>query len=190
MDFASASDRLCYELALHGLPMQGWYRTVYLASPHWHDLRQQVFDAQGRECSKCHATKGLDVHHLNYHQIFDVQPLDLQVLCRRCHEQEHSRALPSGAQWPPARPKGIPGMKWGKWLRRMDRWIKMGRYSSGAPPRFPRVPRSTEKLVLPDTGDRRLDRIRDAHASFVAEERRNASTARLLSKSSRALAGS
>ncbi len=66
-----------------------WYRQVYLLSQHWKHLRGLVLKAPDPVCSDCEKTKRLDVHHLNYRNIFDVTPADLQILCRRCHKKRH-----------------------------------------------------------------------------------------------------
>lgn len=182
MEFQSAADQLRYAVSLSGLSMREWYRTVYLASAHWQNLRARVFESQGRLCAKCGATRVLDVHHLNYHHIFDVQPLDLQVLCRSCHENEHEPDLPSDAQWPPQKPDCISPGRWARWIRRMDQWMRAGRYKSGAPPRFPRPRTRIESLVIASGPGRRMDRLRRAHAAFVANERHKATKARLLAK--------
>jgi 5-methylcytosine-specific restriction endonuclease McrA len=34
----------------------------------------------------------LDVHHVNYRNLFDVKLLDLLALCRSCHKEEHRTA--------------------------------------------------------------------------------------------------
>lgn len=77
------------ELAKHGGSMRDWYRGVYLHSNHWKHLRLLAIKTHGRKCAKCPAEKKLDVHHLNYRNIFDVVVTDLQVLCRACHKLEH-----------------------------------------------------------------------------------------------------
>ena len=66
-----------------------WYRNIYLNSSHWKTLRQEALNFHGRHCAKCPESVRLDVHHLEYRQIFDVQVSDLQILCRSCHEKEH-----------------------------------------------------------------------------------------------------
>lgn len=82
--------RLLSEISQSGLTRKEWYRTIYLKSGHWKELRQRAFEAHGRICAGCQKTDGaLDVHHLRYGFIFDVEPRDLQVLCRSCHDKEH-----------------------------------------------------------------------------------------------------
>lgn len=69
---------------------QRWYREVYLFSEHWKNLRIQAFKEWGRHCHRCPATTRLDVHHLRYRRLYDVTVQDLQILCRKCHEREHT----------------------------------------------------------------------------------------------------
>lgn len=66
-----------------------YYRTEYLKSDHWKELRKKKI-TECPKCDKCPATKYLDVHHLNYKNLFDVELTDLQVLCRKCHVKEHA----------------------------------------------------------------------------------------------------
>lgn len=68
---------------------QQWYRTVYLKSDHWKSLRSRKLLVSPR-CERCPETRGLDVHHVNYRNIFDVES-DLLTLCRDCHDKEHDQ---------------------------------------------------------------------------------------------------
>lgn len=72
------------------LTQKEWYRTIYLLSDHWKHLRSSALKTKGECCEDCKKTKRLDVHHLNYRNIFDVALDDLQILCRRCHEKRHN----------------------------------------------------------------------------------------------------
>lgn len=85
-----SQSRLQSELTSSGLSMRDWYRTIYLKSEHWQDLRKQAFETHGRVCRGCQKTARLDVHHLRYGFIFDVEVCDLQILCRECHDKEHA----------------------------------------------------------------------------------------------------
>jgi hypothetical protein len=77
-----------------GLSGRDWYREVYLLSDHWKDLRLRALNRCGKKqaCKNCRCRKNLDVHHLNYRNIYDVTVDDLEVLCRRCHMIEHGEA--------------------------------------------------------------------------------------------------
>lgn len=75
---------------LSGLNFRDWYRTIYLKSGHWKDLRKSKFNEVGRRCQHCGYGKKIQVHHKQYRKIFDVQLSDLEVLCDLCHRQEHA----------------------------------------------------------------------------------------------------
>lgn len=66
-----------------------WYRSVYLASEHWADLRRRKL-ARNPTCELCGKSGQMDIHHVNYRRIFDVQLHDLLTLCRKCHDEEHA----------------------------------------------------------------------------------------------------
>lgn len=71
-----------------------WYREVYLRSQHWADLVTRKLRANPK-CELCGKKGRLDIHHINYKNIFDVTIDDLASLCRGCHNREHEiRGLP------------------------------------------------------------------------------------------------
>lgn len=70
-----------------------WYRTVYLNSEHWKTLRRTKL-AEKPACEMCGHKDHLDVHHVNYRNLFDVTTQDLLTVCRRCHEQIHLMVPP------------------------------------------------------------------------------------------------
>lgn len=65
-----------------------YYRTSYLQSEHWKVLRTKKL-RQTDFCESCNSTKMLDVHHKKYKNLYDVDLVDLEVLCRTCHIKEH-----------------------------------------------------------------------------------------------------
>lgn len=65
-----------------------WYREVYLKSEHWSDLKARKL-SESPKCSRCGAMGNLDVHHVNYRHIFNVELSDLMTLCRKCHDEHH-----------------------------------------------------------------------------------------------------
>jgi hypothetical protein len=90
MTSSEALAHLTAELAAHShLSRRDWYRTVYLRSKHWRKLKRQAKNHHGRQCRHCRCLRRLDVHHLNYRNIFDVTVEDLEILCRKCHQKEH-----------------------------------------------------------------------------------------------------
>lgn len=89
----TAEDAKLRSIAESGLDQKGWYHEVYLASGHWRTLRTAALVASDGLCSDCRKPfTSLDVHHLNYRDIFDVQPADLVCLCRGCHDERHARS--------------------------------------------------------------------------------------------------
>lgn len=70
-----------------------WYRDVYLKSDDWQTLRLQAIIEQAPDgkCRLCPNVAGhsLDVHHLDYKRIYDVEIDDLRVVCRECHNKIH-----------------------------------------------------------------------------------------------------
>jgi 5-methylcytosine-specific restriction endonuclease McrA len=69
---------------------RAFYRSEYLKSDHWKQLRKRKL-IEKTKCESCEQTSNLDVHHLNYKNLFDVELCDLQVLCRKCHTAEHEK---------------------------------------------------------------------------------------------------
>lgn len=69
---------------------QFYYRTVYLSSDHWKNLRLQKLELNPK-CEHCSTSKHLDVHHISYKELYNVKLKDLKTLCRSCHELEHKR---------------------------------------------------------------------------------------------------
>lgn len=67
-----------------------FYRSIYLKSDHWSNLRLQKLADCDAKCERC-GKRDLsnDVHHLRYRRLYDVLLEDLVVLCRRCHILVH-----------------------------------------------------------------------------------------------------
>jgi len=79
------------QLATSGMSKKRWYNEIYLKSPHWKLLRAKKINSVGRKCEKCGSFHEIQVHHLKYRSIFDVELADLQVLCGDCHRGEHKK---------------------------------------------------------------------------------------------------
>lgn len=60
----------------------------YLRSDHWKQLRAKKVGNK-RRCGICGETHGIQVHHMFYRNIYDVQTSDLRRLCDRCHGTFH-----------------------------------------------------------------------------------------------------
>jgi hypothetical protein len=74
----------------HEKDRKHFYRNVYLKSDHWKNLREEKLE-QVTACETCKTTCSLDVHHDNYRGLYDVRLTDLRVLCRKCHDDEHTK---------------------------------------------------------------------------------------------------
>ena len=91
-DTKQAKERLKQEIKNSGYTRKKWYRKVYLLSEHWNNLKIRLFFSLGeKRCCKCGFNKYIEVHHINYKNIYDVLLSDLEVLCRRCHKREHKK---------------------------------------------------------------------------------------------------
>ncbi len=65
----------------------------YLNSEHWRELKKKKYGrkqiGKGRKCAFCGYKKNLEVHHLNYKNLYDVEKNDLRVTCSGCHRLIH-----------------------------------------------------------------------------------------------------
>lgn len=66
------------------------YRFKYLKSEHWGNLRIAKLASVDAKCKRCEKRDlHNDVHHLRYKKLYDVELIDLVVLCRECHTLVH-----------------------------------------------------------------------------------------------------
>lgn len=70
------------------------YRSL-LQTQEWQDFRKAVIAYYDNKCQKCGATDNLQVHHIAYKKSSAKLPWayyykDLQVLCEKCHNEEHA----------------------------------------------------------------------------------------------------
>lgn len=62
----------------------------YLKSPEWRRVRSAKLARKGGSKKRCAICGRLEVHHLVYRKrLSDVEPSDLRVFCRNCHELAH-----------------------------------------------------------------------------------------------------
>ncbi len=59
----------------------------YLRTEDWKNKRDDKLTRKTR-CGIC-AAENVDIHHLNYRNLFDVSLSDLRRMCRRCHFLAH-----------------------------------------------------------------------------------------------------
>lgn len=62
----------------------------YLKSEKWKKKRLMALIHYGGKCAKCGYSKRLDVHHLTYKRFGKELLADLQLLCRKCHDEVHN----------------------------------------------------------------------------------------------------
>lgn len=71
----------------------------YYKTPHWQQFSRQAKDFSGNHCSDCGIDEDearregnyLHVHHKNYDNVGNENLEDVEVLCRRCHNEKHGR---------------------------------------------------------------------------------------------------
>ena len=63
----------------------------YLLTTHWKDKRIEILARDFYECTRCGAKKNLNVHHLDYSNLWNEEDEDLITLCSSCHSKEHGK---------------------------------------------------------------------------------------------------
>ena len=64
----------------------------YLKSDQWACMKIELLTIRGSICEVCGDKKPahlLDMHHITYDNLFEEEPEDLQLLCKKHHMQEH-----------------------------------------------------------------------------------------------------
>jgi len=61
----------------------------YLRSKEWLEIRLDILQTR-KKCERCGSKKCLHVHHKTYKNIYNEEPEDLELLCSKCHENEHN----------------------------------------------------------------------------------------------------
>ena len=64
----------------------------YLKSTDWFIKRKKKLNRNGgtkKRCAICGSQQSLNIHHLNYKNLIDVQQSDLRILCQNCHKITH-----------------------------------------------------------------------------------------------------
>jgi len=65
----------------------------YLKSEHWQKFRKMVKENLEHKCMDCGVVSDqLDVHHLNYNNLWNESLNDVILVCRKCHERRHKKA--------------------------------------------------------------------------------------------------
>jgi len=58
----------------------------YIDSSDWRKKRERAFELLGRKCNKCGSENNLQVHHLNYDNLYHESTCDVEILCTSCHK--------------------------------------------------------------------------------------------------------
>jgi len=67
----------------------GFYQR-YLRSEWWRKRRQEYLESHENVCFRCERNDHLELHHLSYERLFGEIDSDLRLLCRECHQAEHT----------------------------------------------------------------------------------------------------
>lgn len=62
---------------------------AYIRTLHWLATKTRKIKEAGKLCQVCGIKKKLQVHHINYRNLYDVTMDDLKALCEDCHNKEH-----------------------------------------------------------------------------------------------------
>lgn len=63
----------------------------YLQTEHWKKVREIALSINGRACQLCNSTNNLNVHHRDYSNRAFETPIDLTILCQKCHAKFHGK---------------------------------------------------------------------------------------------------
>lgn len=66
-------------------------KELYLSSPKWEQIRQQVFKRDHHMCVSCYSRKNLNCHHIVYSRLGKEELGDLVTLCSECHLELHNK---------------------------------------------------------------------------------------------------
>ena len=61
----------------------------YLKTGHWKAVRNRALQRARYRCQRCGNGRDVQVHHLTYERLGAEVTSDLEVVCRRCHRDEH-----------------------------------------------------------------------------------------------------
>lgn len=154
-----------------------FYRTQYLQSDHWADLRRDKL-RESPFCERCEGEGPYDVHHIRYKKLYDYLLSDLQTLCRKCHETAHAK---DKTKFQPTQKGGGIMKKWKedraakfKAAQKLGRKTGVGIYEWSPSPKIKpkKAPQIIEKLERPE-----IPEIRTWFPSDESQVRTSASQA-------------
>lgn len=65
---------------------------TYLKSKEWKELKIDLLQLRGCNCERCGVKKAaniLHIHHKTYARLYNELMADLEILCSKCHMDEH-----------------------------------------------------------------------------------------------------
>lgn len=89
----------------------------YIASSKWYYKRMDALEFHGKKCKACGSVQKLDVHHLTYDRLGNEFLSDLIILCRPCHDEEHSKYKVNSTPILPKLPKFKDGKKINRFIQ-------------------------------------------------------------------------
>lgn len=63
----------------------------YINSDKWREKRNKIIRRAGAVCEMCGSHRNIQVHHLSYDRLGFEHDNDLLCVCRKCHENIHSK---------------------------------------------------------------------------------------------------
>lgn len=60
----------------------------FLKSDAWREVREKRIAIDGGECLICKSRENLQVHHISYNDLLDLN--NLRTVCKRCHDDIHN----------------------------------------------------------------------------------------------------
>jgi len=61
----------------------------YINSPEWKARAEKAKERAGHRCQVCNSPDSLHAHHRTYEHLGDEDPMDITVLCDKCHALFH-----------------------------------------------------------------------------------------------------
>lgn len=69
----------------------------YIRSPDWKKKREKAFKLLGKKCNRCNSKEFLEVHHVNYKNLYKETKYDVEILCYKCHHHaDREREIRTG----------------------------------------------------------------------------------------------
>ena len=70
----------------------------YLKTEYRKNLRYEKLKSCSFKCQNCESRRKLEIHHINYKDLFSCKLSDLECLCKFCYCKKHGRNIP-GKNW-------------------------------------------------------------------------------------------